>query len=1186
MYLKSLTLRGFKSFASSTTMVFEPGITCVVGPNGSGKSNVVDALAWVMGEQGAKTLRGGKMEDVIFAGTSGRAPLGRAEVVLTIDNSDGALPIDYTEVTISRTMFRSGGSEYAINGTPARLLDVQELLSDSGIGREMHVIVGQGQLDSILQATPEIRRGFIEEAAGVLKHRKRKEKAERKLESTAANLNRLNDLLSEIRRQLKPLGRQAEVARKAAVIQAEVRDARARLLADELAAATSSLQSDLAAEAEIKQRRQRLEADLAAARQAEQLAEAEAQQALPRLTASQETWYALAGLAERVSSTATIASERLRNAQSITTEERPGRDPEAIEREAAEVRAAEAELATEVEARAAALASATEARTAAEAAHAEAERQYSAQQRAIADRREGLARLTGEVNTLRSRVDAAASEIERLAVARGEAEQRAVEAKRRFAALETRLAGLSAGESGLDAAYESAEMRVGEAETRLGGLTEALRSAAAERGALAARAEALALGLDQRDGSAALLAAGKQLDGLLGSVAALIKVGSADQTAIAAALGAAADAVAVTGVDAAVRAFDHLKAEDLGRAGLLLGGGPSEDVSRWPVLPSGARWAVDAVDCADALRPGLQRLLFKVAVVADLAAARTLVDALPEVTAVTADGDLLSAWYAAGGSAAQPSLIEVQAAYDEANDKLAAAQNEAERLRFAVAAAEEELREAREVAEAALARLHESDAEHAALAEEAAELNQTVRSAQAEAGRLADAATTAANAREQNLANLDELEHRLELAEAQTELSEADATERDRCSDVARAARAAEMEARLALRTVEERARALAGRAESLSRAAQAERDARAKAAARREQLRREAETAAAVLTAAEWLSEQLAASRLLAEAERAAAQQARTSAEAELSAVRQRGRELAKQFEGMVDSVHRDELARAQQQMKIEALIEKALTELGLESEALLAEYGPDVLVPVLVGPDGAPLTPDDERPEPVPFVREQQERRLRAAERDLAVLGKVNPLALEEFEALSERHTFLAEQLVDLRKTRDDLIDIINDVDLRVQEVFAAAYADVEAAFADSFARLFPGGEGRLVLTEPGEWLTTGVDVEARPAGKKVKRLSLLSGGERSLVAVAFLVALFKARPSPFYILDEVEAALDDVNLGRLLEIYQELRKDSQLLVITHQKRTMEIADALYGITMRADGVTTVISQRLRES
>jgi chromosome segregation protein len=503
-----------------------------------------------------------------------------------------------------------------------------------------------------------------------------------------------------------------------------------------------------------------------------------------------------------------------------------------------------------------------------------------------------------------------------------------------------------------------------------------------------------------------------------------------------------------------------------------------------------------------------------------------------------------------------------------------------------MAEAEHVLAAARQRSDAALARLHESDAEHAALAEEAGELNQTVRSAQAEAGRLAAAAGNAAAARDQAIASLSELEARLELASVQTEVSEADPTDRDHKGDLARAARSAEMDARLALRTVEERARALAGRAESLTRAAEAERSARAKAAARREQLRREAEVAAAVQAAALWLADRVAGSRALAEEERTRAQQRRTEAEAELTTVRQRGRELAKAFEGLVDSVHKDELARAQQQMKIDALAEKALTELGLDTEALVAEYGPDCLVPLLMTEDGRPLTDDDPTPDPVPYVRSEQEKRLRQAERDLAVLGKVNPLALEEFDALSERHTFLAEQLADLRKTRDDLTDIIADVDTRVQEVFAAAYADVENAFEESFARLFPGGEGRLVLTEPGQWLTTGVEVEARPAGKKVKRLSLLSGGERSLVAVAFLVALFKARPSPFYILDEVEAALDDTNLGRLLEIYEELRADSQLLVITHQKRTMEIADALYGVTMRSDGVSTVISQRLREA
>ncbi|MDN5570141.1 MAG: AAA family ATPase, partial [Propionibacteriaceae bacterium] len=421
MHLKSLTLRGFKSFASATTLHFEPGITCVVGPNGSGKSNVVDALSWVMGEQGVKSLRGGKMEDVIFAGTAGRAPLGRAEVSLTIDNTDGALPIEYTEVTISRTMFRSGGSEYAINGHAARLLDVQELLSDSGIGREMHVIVGQGQLDTILQATPEIRRGFIEEAAGVLKHRKRKEKALRKLDATQANLDRLADLIGEIRRQLKPLGRQAEVARKAVVIQAELRDAKARLLADDYVMATLALDSDLAAEAEIRARRTSVEDALEAARTAETQAEDAVRAATPDLNRAQETWYALAGLRERAASTAAIAAERVRNASNLSVEERRGRDPEAIEAEAAQMREAEADLAQIVAGRTDALARASGERERLERQHATAEKTYAAQLRAIADRREGLARLAGEVKSLTSASEAAEAEAGRLRAAADEA---------------------------------------------------------------------------------------------------------------------------------------------------------------------------------------------------------------------------------------------------------------------------------------------------------------------------------------------------------------------------------------------------------------------------------------------------------------------------------------------------------------------------------------------------------------------------------------------------------------------------------------------------------------------------------------------------------------------------------------------------------------------------------------------
>ena len=1187
MYLKSLTLRGFKSFASATTLAFEPGITCVVGPNGSGKSNVVDALSWVMGEQGAKTLRGGKMEDVIFAGTSARAPLGRAEVSLTIDNADGALPIEYTEVTISRTMFRSGGSEYAINGHAARLLDVQELLSDSGIGREMHVIVGQGQLDAILQATPEVRRGFIEEAAGVLKHRKRKEKALRKLEATGANLDRLQDLLGEIRRQLKPLGRQAEVARKASVVQAELRDARARLLADDYVMAQLALESDLAAEAELRQRRRDLEAALEAAREAEQVADDAARAATPELQRIQDTWYGLAALKERLASTLTIAHERVRNAGSVGDDERRGREPEAIEAEAAEVRRQEDGLKAEVDARAAALAEASGLRGRTEADHAAAEKQYAGQVRAIADRREGLARLTGEVNSLRSRTEAADAELGRLAAARDDARHRADESSRAFARLETELASLTDGEAGLDATYEAAEAVREEAAARLDALRDAERVATQERAAVTARLEALRLGLDRRDASASVLAASDRLDGVLGSVATLVQVRPGYEAAVAAALAGAAEAVAVSGVDAALGVLAHLKEADLGRAGLLLGGADAPaDRAGWPDLPAGAVYAVDLVRADAAVHRSVTRLLRQVAVVDDLAAAKDLVVALPEVTVVTRAGDLLSDWFSAGGSSARPSLLEVQAAVDEASERLVAAQAEVERLAFALAAALAVLSGATEASDAALARLHESDAHYSALAEELGGLSAASRSALAEAQRLEASIARATESRETNRAALGALTERLALAQASTNVGEADPTERDRLGREAARARQAEMEARLALRTHEERSRGLAGRADSLLRTAQAERQARARAAARREQLRREALVAQAAATAAEWLRAVVDRSQELAGRERAAAEARRADAERRVSDARRASRELAREFESLVDTVHRDELARAGQRLRVDHLAEKALVELGLTPDVLAAEYGPEVPVPVLTRPDGAALGEDDDAPEPVPFVREQQEKRLRAAERNLQTLGRVNPLALEEFNALQERHAFLAEQLDDLRRTRSDLLAIIEEVDTRVEQVFAEAYTDVERAFEDSFARLFPGGEGRLVLTEPGAWLTTGVDVEARPAGKKVKRLSLLSGGERSLVAVAFLVALFKARPSPFYILDEVEAALDDTNLGRLLGIYEELRANSQMLVITHQKRTMEIADALYGVTMREDGVTTVISQRLREA
>jgi chromosome segregation protein len=466
------------------------------------------------------------------------------------------------------------------------------------------------------------------------------------------------------------------------------------------------------------------------------------------------------------------------------------------------------------------------------------------------------------------------------------------------------------------------------------------------------------------------------------------------------------------------------------------------------------------------------------------------------------------------------------------------------------------------------------------VAEELGQYGAQARAAKAEAARLDQAILAARESHVSHVTELAELEERLVQAETADD-EEPDTDDRERLAESARAARAREMEARLALRTAEERARALHGRADGLRNAAAAERDARARAIARREQLLREGRVAEAVGRGVAVVLDRLEESVELAAIQRTVVERGRSGREQELVAARERLRALGATLDELVNSVHRDEMARTEQRLRIEQLEERALEELGLDADSLIAEYGPQQPVPF-----SGEVDEDAEVPAPTPYERQEQVQRLRAAERALAQLGRINPLALEEFSALEERHKFLTEQVEDLKRTRRDLMDIVREVDERVEQVFTEAFADVTKAFDATFSRLFPGGEGRLVLTDPDDMLATGIEVEARPPGKKVKRLSLLSGGERSLVAVAFLVALFKARPSPFYILDEVEAALDDTNLGRLLEIYEELREDSQLLVITHQKRTMEVGDALYGVSMRGDGVSAVISQRLREA
>ena len=1215
MYLKSLTLRGFKSFASSTTLRFEPGITCVVGPNGSGKSNVVDALAWVMGEQGAKSLRGGKMEDVIFAGTSSRPPLGRAEVLLTIDNTDGALPIDYTEVTISRLMFRSGQSEYSINGDSCRLLDVQELLSDSGIGREMHVIIGQGQLDRVLHSGPEGRRAVVEEAAGVLKHRKRKEKALRKLDAMQANLTRVQDLTTELRRQLKPLGRQAEIARRAAVIQSDLRDARVRLLADDLVTLSGRLKQEAVDEAAVRQRHTSVEEALAAAQQRETVLEAEAAEQAPVLTRAQETWYSLSSLRERLRGVGEVAAERYRHAAEADEDERRGRDPEDMEREAAEVREQEEVLGERLEAVEELLAESVRERSEAESALEVEERRLQVAARAAADRREGLVRLRGQVDALDSKTQATEAEIGRLAEARAAAEERARVAESEYSTQETQAAEdpeLAAeherAQEILEQAKDSAEQAreavdaprrdLRETHERVGAARGADQAAQKDATALQARVEALDLTLGSAaDGGEALLSAG--LDGVLGTLASLLSVEPGAEVAIAAALGAATEAVAVASLDTAESALSLLRTGDAGQAGLVVGDGPSAEPPG-AALPGGARHATDLVTAAESVRSAVHHLLSGVVVVDDLAAAASLVRTAPTLRAVTRDGDLLGAHWALGGGGGRQSPLQMRAARDEAAGRLAAAREKAEHTAEALEDAVEAEQRAQAVLEAAQAavgeaqagvnraqagldrvraKVREAAAEAAQEARHVAGLQAAARAARQEAERLSASVRAAEEGRARDAEARALLVERLEAAESEPlEEDDQDSARRDELAYRCQTLRDAEMEARLNVRTAEERVTAITGRADALLRAAAQERAERSRAAERRERRVRDARVAQAVVTGAREALTRIEVSIAAAVAEREAAEQARAAREEELKTVRTRVRELTGEHERLVNVAHGSEVARAERRLRLEQMEERAMEEYGLEVDVLISEYGPDQLIPP------APDAPEDAVPEP--YDRAAQEKRAKQAERQLTQLGKVNPLALEEFAALEERHAFLTSQLEDLKKTRRDLLTVVKEVDERVEEVFTSAYEDTAREFEGIFSRLFPGGDGSLSLTEPEDMLTTGIEVEARPPGKKVKRLSLLSGGERSLVAIAFLVAIFKARPSPFYVLDEVEAALDDTNTQRLLGIFEELRESSQLIVITHQKRTMEGADALYGVSMRGDGVTQVISQRLREA
>ena len=1193
MYLKNLTLRGFKSFASATTLALQPGITCVVGPNGSGKSNVVDALAWVMGEQGARALRGGQMADVIFAGTSGRAALGRAQVDLTIDNTDGLLDIEYSEVTISRTLFRGGGSEYSINGTPARLLDVQELLSDTGMGRQMHVIVGQGQLDAILSSTPEERRGFIEEAAGVLKHRRRKERALKKLADMDANLVRVLDLTNEIHRQLGPLARQARVARRASLIQARVRDAKARLLADDLSSALSKLSVLEASDESAAERRASLEEQIGAARaELARLEDAE-RASSPALEQASSDWQSLTTITERLRGTLMAATQKV--SLRATPELPPGgEDPDILDERARVAGAEDAALVAQVEEARSALTSATRAREAAEDADDSASRELARVNRVIADHREKVARLTGDASTAASRLEAAIAEADRAWGAYRAAQERAEAAEKAVPASSVGSGDASAAEGasseeeasgGAARAHAEASARRDAARARVDELLSVEREARADRARWEARRDALEQLLAPEDGTAELLGR----PGVLGQVAPLLHVTPGFEDAVAAALAPFADAVVVDSLTRGLGELDAARAA--GRSLRLVVASDSSASSDDPAdgtggtaraeLPEGATWLADVVACEGAAAP-LASLLDGV-VACSLETAASVLD-VPGVRAVvTSGGDVLRSWSVEGGRQAS-SVLSVRADYEEACAQAEAAQARmaevSEQLGEANAHLDRCIREAND----ALKALREEDAQRAKEAQELARAQSAAQAARAEAERAHDVARRADEqvtwAREQDVAARARLDGADTVGPPES-LEDAQARA-DAASRAAREAREAENEARLSLRALEEQSRRAASRARSLRQAAAAEREERARYARREAARKTELATASDVEAAARVALE--AAERALSQAaaERDRLSERRSQVSQEVSDARRALDRLSAELSEATASAHQGQIAAEQTRLRVEDIERRALEELSLEPEQLLAEFGPQMLVPML------PLDPDQVEKaaaaEPSAYVRAEQERALAKALKDLEKLGRVNPLALEEHEALASRHKFLVDQVQDLKASKADLLRIVQDVDRLVEEAFASAFAETREQFEHVFGVLFPGGQGDLVLTDPDDMLSTGIEIEARPAGKKVKRLSLLSGGERSLAAIAFLVAIFKARPSPFYVMDEVEAALDDMNLTRLLAIFKELQETSQLIVITHQKRTMEIADALYGVTMR-DGVTTVVSQRLAD-
>jgi chromosome segregation protein len=1166
VFLKSLTIKGFKSFADPTTLEFEPGVMVVVGPNGSGKSNVVDAVAWVLGAQGPRSLRSTKMEEVIFAGTPKRAALGRAEVSLTIDNSAGLLPIDFSEVTITRTLFRSGESEYAINSVACRLLEIQELLSDTGVGRQQHVIVSQGNLDSILNSRPEERRLVIEEAAGILKYRRRKEKAERRLESTEAGLVRLQDLLREVRRQLRPLERQAEAARRQGDVVAELQKVRRYLLGRDLASAGSKLRaaerdhvSLRESEAATRRSLGSIDADVIAAETAldsalkgrsgpgptELLARAEAAQA-------------------RASGLAAVIAERRRSIQREMAMSVDSGVVASLEAEAAALR----ERLAETDTLAAALLPEADTLDEDEGVLVADESSLEARWGGT-DTQMGpdpAAQTRAELAALRITVDRSATEAARVVERIGAVEHRLAAARSETEVADRRLAAERASVESLGSDVQHWRSVERERRLRLESAEESHRSAEADHNRWVARTEALETALNEARAKAGAQRLA-QISGVLGALLDLVEVDEGWEAAFEAGAGEVLSGVIVDNPSTARRALAMLRSDNAAGAvvplDLTIASGPQPGA-----------YGVHAQAGARALRPharardaAVETLLDSVlagVVVVDGGWEQAVDVAMqrPDLVVVTLQGDRFASgvWRAgAGGHAATGAALEearhqVDAARDQSHLTLAAAGQAralAEEARRAVATAElawESNTLAIRAGEEALRRCNEAvavlDAEMVALREQSDEIETLRRQEDQRFERLELV--------------LPDLERR-----AAVEAQAAAAERRERAELSQRAldvsARRRDLEVRAA--GLEERRSLTRRRLHEVEQRLTGNLAAREQAAVRRASMER---AAIVVEALGETIDGGLARlHQLVAVLHTASEEDSETkrSRAAHLEALRRNRSSLEKELTAILERAARIEVEEAECRLRLETTVEAIRRDLDCEPESIV----------------NAPL------PELPPGSSALSRRA--ELERELRLMGPINPLALEEHEALLERNRFLEEQLEDVRSARRELTKVIRAVDAEIAGLFQAAYADVADNFEKLFSTLFPGGQGRLRLTDPECPLETGIEIEARPSGKNLRRLSLLSGGERSLAAMAFLFAVFRSRPSPFYLLDEVEAALDDVNLHRFLDLVHEFRDEAQLLIVSHQKRTMEAADCLYGVTMAPGGTSRVVSERISE-